>query len=178
MDERADAPSPQYNISAGEKGFDVLDMEEMSDIQGVDYVLWDNSVSPVGIGAHAVISRDQAADNYSNTVPAAYDETLCADNNFKFVCIDELKIKTAVENGLWKCEGDPISILKNPNTVIVSEYMNNSQELDFEVGDKIIIAMFSEEVGVMDSSRNDKKYILSQQLNAYKYAYVELTVGR
>jgi hypothetical protein len=177
MIKSANAPAPAYTISAGEGGLDAYDIEELAETQGVDYVLWENSVSAIGIGAHAVISRDQAADNYSNTVPAAYDESLRADNNFKFLSLDEFMISTAEKNGLWSVEGDPRSALNEPNTVVVSEYINNSRDLDFEVGDKIIIAVFAEQSGSIDTSRNDKKYILTQQLEAYDFAYLELTVG-
>ncbi|MBR3964321.1 MAG: ABC transporter permease [Clostridia bacterium] len=177
MIKSANTPVPAYTISAGEGGLDAYDIEELAETQGIDYVLWENSVSAIGIGAHAVISRNQAADNYSNTVPAAYDESLRADNNFKFLSLDEFMISTAEKNGLWSVEGDPRSALNEPNTVVVSEYINNSRDLDFEVGDKIIIAVFAEQSGSIDTSRNDKKYILTQQLEAYDFAYLELTVG-
>ncbi len=173
----ANTPAPVYTVSAGEGGFDLLDIEELAETQGIDYIKWGDSVSASGIGAHAVLSRRQTSDNYSNTVPSAHDESMRADNNFKLLCVDELLIKIAQENDLWKCDGDPNSALEQPNTVIVSEYMNNSRELDFEVGDKINIAVFAEQTGEIDVSRNDKKYILTQQLEAYEFAYVELTVG-
>ncbi len=173
----ANTPAPAYIVSTGENSFDLADIEELADTKGIDYVTWDNSVSASGIGAHAVLDRRQTADNYSNTVPSALDETMRADNNFKLICVDELMVKIALENDLWQCDGDPLSVLEDPNTVIVSEYINNSRELDFEVGDKIKIAVFLEQTGGVDASRNDKKYILTQQLEAYKFAYIELTVG-
>jgi hypothetical protein len=170
-------PAPVYAISTEVGELDAYDIEELGATQGIDYVLWENSVSAMAIGAHAVISSDQAADNYSNTVIATYDESLRADNNFKFLCLDELMISTAEENGLWRIEGDPRSALNEPNTVVVSEYMNNSRDLDFEVGDKIIIAVFLKQTTGMEPYVNDKAHMLSQQLKACEFEYLELTVG-
>ena len=175
--EEARVKKPLYTISAGEERvIDEYDLEELADLEGVDYILWEESVSAVGIGSHAVISREQASGILSKTVPAKQTE-MYADNNFKYLYVNELMIRLAEENSLWQIEGDPRSALNEKNTVIVSEHISNAKRLNFEVGDKIIIAVFKKEIAPIDKEKMDRKYILDQQLNGAEFAFLEVTVG-
>lgn len=176
-DRRADvdaAPAPQFIVSAA-GGIDDTDLELASDVANVDYLLWDVSTAVSEWRSHIVISRRAAGSRHYTSVKAQDGENI-ATNSAKYMSLDKLLIDTVTSHGLWRVSGDLASVLSDPYTVAVSEYIYNGRELNFEVGDTIKVALFTGSTSPI-LPVTDARLNLEQEISKGEFEFIELRVG-
>jgi hypothetical protein len=99
------------------------------------------------------------------------------DNNFKYNKLDDVLYSQVTRDGGWKIEGDLERVMTEENCVAVSEYINNSELLNFKVGDKITLAFFKQADGTISYYVPDNKYVLKQLLVKADFDYVEVEIA-
>lgn len=177
-DRRADidsAPKPQFTVTAPE-GIDAIDLELAPDIAGVDYLTWDVSTKAAAMRSHVVLTQ-RAAGSRGYTSTKAQDGENVATNSVKYAALDGLLIDTVTSHGLWKVEGDLSSVLSDPYTVAVSEYIYNGRELNFKVGDTIKVAVLTGVTSPIDQLVTDARLNLEQEIKKGEFEFTELRVG-
>ena len=68
--------------------------------------------------------------------------------------------------------------MNEENCIAVSQYINNSELLNFKVGDKITLALFRQADGTLSYDMPDNKNILKQLLARADFDYVEVRLTR
>lgn len=192
--EKESTPLPQFYLS-DESSTDKTESEgqiysdeiEAGTIQkilsfdNVDCVTWEESTYATEIFAHLVLTQKQSSAISSKRIPAKQDG-MYADNNFKFLCVNQLLYSQLSAEGsdMWHIEGDLASIYSADECVVaVSREINNQPLLNFKVGDKIIIGIFDDWGQKIKFQKYDRKYILKQLLsndNVY-YNFIEARIG-
>jgi len=155
-------------------GIDVMLVEEFSEIKGVKYINWENSIDATAINAYIVLDRSQRSGIASKTVKT---DIGFADNNYKYSRIDETLYDQITREGGWKIEGDLSRVMSEDNCIAVSEYINNSKVLNFKVGDKLTLAVFESTEKPIDYDVPDNKYILNQLINNARFRFVEVEIA-
>ncbi len=168
---------PQYSLTA-KTGEEIEDYVLLSVIEsdGVHHVLWENSVSASSVSSYCVLDAKQRSGISSKTVKAKQDGKY-ADNNFKYMLLDDLLCAQAQKEGAWEIEGDLGRVLTEQNCVAVTKYINNKESLGFEVGDEIILAKFKESLVPISFDKLDKKYILSQLVKEGIYDFYTVEIA-
>jgi ABC-type lipoprotein release transport system permease subunit len=168
--------APEFTLkSYSEDGVDTMLIEEFSEIDGVRYVSWERSLDATAINSYVLLNRRQHAGISSKTVKT--DSGGYADNNFKYSLIDETLYSQITREGGWKIEGDLSRVMNEENCIAVSEYINNSEALNFKVGDKVSVGIFLGAETPISYDVPDNKYILNQLINNGKYDQVELEIA-
>lgn len=161
--------------SAYNEGIDALLIDEIAAIDGVSRVEWENSIDATAINSMLLLNRRQRSGISSKTVKAGNGKY--ADNNFKYNKIDDVLYSQVIRDGGWKIEGDLERVMTDDNCVAVSEYINNSELLNFKVGDKITLAVFKQADGTLSYDVPDNKYLLKQLLVKADFEYVEVEIA-
>ncbi len=168
---------PQFVVTFGEGGdFDSFGIEELSDLDGVSRVIFKDPVSASAIDSHILLDGSQSAGISSHTVASGIDG-LYADNNCRYLPIDEQLAREATKDGFWKVSGDLESVLNGDLTVAMTLSMNNSPAVSVSPGDVIRIGVLRTKEGGISYDRPDKKYILSQLIERAEFTYFKVTVG-
>ena len=169
------APEAQFGMTVP-GGIDEVDLDLAGDIEGVDYLMWENATDAAGWRSHVVLTSGQAGSR-SFVSTKAQDGQNIATNSFRFSALDEDMLDIAEAHGLWDVAGDLRSVLTDEYTVAVSNYIFNTKELNIKVGDKIKLALFDSADAPLDSSLTDPRLILQQQIKYGRFNYIEVTVG-
>ena len=157
------------------EGMDDLLIDEIADFEGVARVEWENSIDATAINSMLFLNQRQRSGIASKTVKVAGGKY--ADNNFKYNRIDDILYSQITRDGGWKIEGDLERVMKEENCVAVSEYINNSEVLNFKVGDKLTLAIFKQADGSISYDVPDNKYVLKQLLIKADFEYVEVEIA-
>ena len=157
------------------EGIDDLLIEEIADFDGVARVEWENSIDATAINSMLFLNQRQRSGIASKTVKV--DGGKYVDNNFKYNRIDDILYSQITGDGGWKIEGNLERVMTEENCVAVSEYINNSELLNFKLGDKITLALFKHADGSISYDVPDNKYILKQLLVKADFDYVEVEVA-
>lgn len=157
------------------EGMDDLLIDEIAGLEGVARVEWENSIDATAINSYLLLNKSQRSGIASKTVKT--DDGKYADNNFKYNRLDDILYSQVVREGGWKIEGDLERVMNEDNCIAVSEYVNNSKLLNFNVGDKITIAIFSQADGPISYDVPDNKHILNQLLSKAVFDYVEVEIA-
>lgn len=167
-------PSPDFTLSTtSTEGVDIDLLDEISELDGVSFVSWENSIDATAINAYAVLSARQRAGISSKTVKT---DGGYADNNFKYSRIDEVLYKQVTREGVWDIEGDLSRIMNEDNCIAVSEYVNNTEALNFKVGDTVMLAVCKSAEGINYDVPSDK-LILSQLLDKGTYEFITVEIA-
>lgn len=171
-----DTRKPDFIVSTKAGGsVDDLIIDSIADIDGVDRVLWESSTSATSISAHVLMTSRQRSGIADKTIKSI--SGLYADNNYKYSLIDDRLYKQVTKEGGWKIEGDLSKVLSGTQYVAVSEYINNTESLNFKVGDKITLAILETISAPIDYNNPDNKYILRQLLNEGIYNYLTVEIA-
>jgi hypothetical protein len=161
--------------SAYGEGIDDLLIGEIADLEGVSRVEWENSIDATAINSMVYLSQRQRSGISSKTVKVGGGKFV--DNNFKYNKLDDVLYSQVTRDGGWKIEGDLERVMTEENCVAVSEYINNSELLNFKVGDKITLAFFKQADGTISYDVPDNKYVLKQLLVKADFDYVEVEIA-
>jgi hypothetical protein len=161
--------------SAYGEGIDDLLIGEIADLEGVSRVEWENSIDATAINSMVYLSQRQRSGISSKTVKVGGGKFV--DNNFKYNKLDDVLYSQVTRDGGWKIEGDLERVMTEENCVAVSEYINNSELLNFKVGDKITLAFFKQADGTISYEVPDNKYVLKQLLVKADFDYVEVEIA-
>ncbi len=168
-------PAADFTLrSHSDEGVDPYMLEELAEIEGVDNIVWENSVDATAVNALVLLNSRQRSGISSKTVKTGRGY---ADNNFKFNRVDDTLYASVSSEKGWKIEGDLSRIMTEENCVAVSEYINNSKSLNFKVGDKITLAACTYLHGSIDYSVPDLKFILSQLVAKGEFAYTTVEIA-
>lgn len=169
---------PQFVLTAGKEAIDSAEAGTILDqYPEAGAVTWEASVEAVEINGHVVLTRRQGSGISGMTVDAQ-QKGMKADNNFKYMAVNDELCSNAVEHGVWVVEeGDLSSIFSDELTVAVTEKIANRKMLDFKVGDKIILGIYKDYKRSIRIEKPDKKYILKKQIPNYEYDFLEVTIG-
>lgn len=157
------------------EGMDDLLIDEIADLEDVARVEWENSIDATAINSMLFLNRRQRSGIASKTVKV--DGGKYADNNFKYNRLDDVLYSQVIRDGGWRIEGDLERVMNDENCVAVSEYVNNSELLNFKVGDKITLAVFKQADGSLSYDVPDNKYLLKQLLTKADFDYVEVEIA-
>lgn len=194
---RTETPAPQFTVSipsgdagivpgslaegsvGSSDGIYEADIDEIRKLEGVDHVLWEESVYATEILSHVVMTREMS-NGISGKRLAAKQRGMYADNNFKYLDLSSSLYEQITEKGLWNIEGDLSSVYRDDDFYIaITREINNQNVLDVKPGDKIRLAVFDSWGNHIKFLKYDNKYILRQTLendNVY-FRYVDATVG-
>ncbi len=161
--------------SAFTEGIDDLLIDEIADFEGVSRVEWENSIDATAINSFLFLNKRQRSGIASKTVKTNGGKY--ADNNFKYNRLDDILYSQITREGGWKIEGDLERVMKEESCIAVSEYINNSELLNFKVGDKITLAIFKQADGSISYDVPDNKYVLKQLLVKADFEYVEVEIA-
>lgn len=165
----------EFSLTANSnEGIDPYLIEEIADLEGVQYISWENSIDATAINAYIVLNNRQRAGISSKTVKTNGGY---ADNNYKYSLIDDTLYSQVTREGGWQIEGDLSRVMNEPNCIAVSEYINNSRSLNFKVGDTVKLAVFEMSHGSISYEVPDNKYILSQLLSKGEFHLVTVEVA-
>ena len=154
-----------------------LFLPELEAIPGVSHAEWNVSLSGGFRQSHLLLKPGQLYDASDYTVASKERESegfKWAVNNYDCTVVDKLWIDNITRNSLGTFEGDPYSILNNPNGVIISEDIYNKQTYDFGPGDKVIVAVCEEAFPL--EMIFDPQELLRQQIKNFKFRYETFTV--
>jgi len=157
------------------EGIDDLLIDEIADFEGVARVEWENSIDATAINSYVLLDKRQRAGIASKTVKT--DDGKYADNNFKYSRLDDTLYSQIIREGGWKIEGDLEKVMNDNNCIAVSEYVNNSELLNFKVGDKITVAIFKQAESAISYDVPDNKHILNQLLSKAVFDFVEVEIA-
>lgn len=166
---------PEFVLQAtSNEGLDPYLIEEISEIDGVKYVAWENSIDATAINSFVLLNGRQRAGISSKTVKT---DLGYADNNFKYSHLDESLYAQITRDGGWAIEGDLYRVMTEENCIAVSEYINNSKALNFKVGDTIKLAIVKEIHEPISFDMPDNKYILSQLVKNAEFEYITVEIA-
>ena len=169
-------PLPDITLrTAFTEGMDDLLIDEIADIEGVSRVEWENSIDATAINSMLFLNRRQRSGIASKTVKVSSGKY--ADNNFKYNRLDDILYSQITREGGWTIEGDLEKVMKDESCVAVSEYINNSELLNFKVGDKLTLAIFKQADGSISYDVPDNKYVLKQLLTKADFDYIEVEIA-
>lgn len=169
------AKKAEFSLTAeSNEGVDPYLIEEISDIEGVEYVSWENSIDATAINSYIILNGRQRSGISSKTVKT---EGGYADNNFKYNRMDETLYNQITREGGWSIEGDLSRVMTEDNCIAVSEYINNSKSLNFKVGDTVTLAKFKKTDGAISYDVPDNKYILSQLLTKAEFEFITVEIA-
>lgn len=172
--ENTKLPDITLESSFGE-GIDHMLIDDIANLEGVAYVEWENSIDATAINSYLILNQRQRSGIASKTVKIRSGKF--ADNNFKYSRIDELLFSQVTREGGWKIEGDLERVITEENCVAVSEYINNSELLNFKVGDKITLAAFKQADGTLSYDIPDNKNMLKQLLIKADFELIEVEIA-
>ena len=161
-------------VANSNEGVDPYLIEEIAELDGVEFISWENSVDATAINAYVVLSNRQRAGISSKTVKSGRGY---ADNNYKYSLIDDVLYTQVTRDGGWEIEGDLSRVMTDPNCIAVSEYINNSKKLNFKVGDTVKLAIFEMSHGSISYDVPDNKYILNQLLSKGEYELITVEIA-
>ncbi len=153
------------------------------------YIYWQDSTVATTYSIHALFKPENVLKSkYIYDIPSiGGNRKRCYDNgftkttdSFEMVAYSKALIDTVVENGIYKIEGDPYSVINNDNTIIISENISTLPYYDFNVGDKIVIAVPIEAALEQDAqllSGNRREAALTKYIENAIFEYKEYTVG-
>ncbi len=167
---------PEITLQANSaEGVDTMLIEEFAEIDGVKYVSWESSIDATAINSYILLDRRQRSGIASKTVKT--DSGRYADNNFKYSLIDDTLYSQVTREGGWEIEGDLSRVMNEENCIAVSEYINNSELLNFKVGDTLTLAVFIETQRPISYDVPDNKYILNQLLSHGSFRFVDVEIA-
>ncbi|MGM9682920.1 MAG: FtsX-like permease family protein, partial [Eubacteriales bacterium] len=164
---------------------------KISELDGIDSVEWEISLPASemmsvmlinkdmrrGISADYVITED-VRNVFEDTEDALAAYAAQGYTNvtygFKYVAFDEDLL--SVFNSKYKIDGDIYSVLRDENTVIVGNTVNNTRKYDFKVGDKVVIAISGTSTAVI-LDPFDTAGVLSEIMSKNQLEFREYTVG-
>ena len=167
----------EFQLSA-EEDIDDGTVEMIMEIEGVQYCWWENVMNASLNSDHILLTEKQGSGAAGYTVPS--DENAAypiATNQYQYTALDKTLLDMIVNNDLYDIEGDPYSVLNQPNTVMISDSIANTKMFDFKVGDKIILATFAYRNGKIDGKQLNAQELLRQQILQFGFEYTEYTIG-
>ena len=165
----------EFSLTANSnEGIDPYLIEEIADLEGVQYISWENSIDATAINAYIVLNNRQRAGISSKTVKTNGGY---ADNNYKYSLIDDTLYSQVTRDGGWQIEGDLSRVMNEPNCIAVSEYINNSRSLNFKVGDTVKLAVFEMSHGSISYDMPDNKYILNQLISKGEFELITVEIA-
>lgn len=171
----------EENPNSDITGIEEDEIDQIVNIDGVRSVTWESSVYATEVMSHLVLTRSQSSGISSKRV-SAQQKGMYADNNFKFVSVNDLLYSQVAgeNNDMWHIQGDLSSIYSTDECVIaISREINNQTVMNFKVGDTVIIGIFDEWGEKVQFEKPDRKYILRKLLERDRvyYNFIEARVG-
>ena len=167
----------EFHLSATEN-IDDGTVEMIMEVEGVQYCWWENVMNASMNSDHILLTEKQGSGAAGYTVPSAENAAYpIATNQYQYTAYDKTLLDMIVNNDLYDIEGDPYSILTEPNTVLISDSLANTQMFEFKPGDKIILATFAYRNGKIDGKQLNAQELLRQQIMQFGFEYTEYTIG-
>lgn len=134
-------------------------------------------VDPLSIASHVLINNSDVGT--VNSLPV-YDgdgfdtkgEKYKVSNSFTYSPMAEERLSELSE---YNYSGD-LSCINDDGYVIIGDAHNNMKAYNFEVGDKIAVAVKTGQMRPIDSNETGKN-LLKSQVRYFRFEYVEFTVG-
>jgi len=162
---------------------------ELENSEALKYFFWKDHTYASSIKAHALINEDNTVSSknvYNIETKSSDRKEISAKryskttDSFEFVAYSEILLDSITDNGIYNVEGDIYSIIGNNDTIIVSEYISNVLNFDFEVGDSVFIAIPGEKSVNYDEKLikgGKKEEALKQMIAASDFTYKEYKIG-
>lgn len=165
---------PQFEIDLSNtySEYDDLMRQELYAIDGITLVSKSNTETATNISTHIRVKSEHTVA-FSNLVVPENADGYRVTNEVQFRTIDE---DIVAELEKYEYTGDLSCILKDENTVIVADSINNLKKFDYEVGDTIEIATISKRYRNPDTNMTGIN-LLKQQLDCFEFEYHEYTIG-
>lgn len=189
-----DEPVHEFEVNAmgkysmpEDKIADVVSSIEENDL--IKYLFWKDSAAASSVKMHALLQKDNVvrqknvyniggdAYNRAAYLSAGFDQTT---DSFELVAYNKTLLDTIQNNSIYNIEGDIYSILNDKNTVIVSEYISNLAHFDFDVGDKIVLAIpdeFAVDYNYDLIAAGKRDIAIEEMILQSNFEYREFTVG-
>lgn len=166
--------------------------DTISKMDNVSAVTWSSSTSASELSSFVITERSvlrsssgiyTSINNLSPEDPIMqekYDEYKdsgynTVTNSFKYSAFNERNLAYIEKN--YKVEGDIYSVLNDEKTVIVSDEIFNTKNVNFKVGDKIIVSKHMENISSYDGDYFDSVGLLEHLVEDNTYEFYEFTVG-
>lgn len=170
-------PIEEFGLSATED-IDDETVESIMEVPGIRYCWWQNVMMASLNSDHILLTEKQGSSAAGYTVPSAENAAYpIATNQYQYTALDRTLIDMIVNNELYEIEGDPYSVLTQPNTVMISDSIANTKMFDFKPGDKIVLATFAYRNGKIDGKQLTAQELLRQQIEQFGFEYAEYTIG-
>lgn len=170
----------QFEINFKESGYEYDDefSAELYDMSGVQAVqIRGNEVEAIDIASHVIVNKADVKPfgNFTHQIETTIrpeNRNVRVINQFSYKAINEEQLQV-LEN--YTYSGD-LGCVNTPGYVIIGDAISNVQKFDFQVGDKIKVAIKTGQVRAIDSTRTGNN-LIREQLKYFRFEYVEFTVG-
>jgi len=173
-------PRAQFAIDFKESGYEYDEEfgKELYEMNGVRAVqVRGNTVEAVNIASHVIVNKDDVKPfggftHLIETTVNRENRDVRVINQFSYNAMNDEQLK--VLEG-YSYTGD-LNCISKPGYVIIGDAISNVQKFDFQVGDRIKVAIKTGQVRAVDSTRTGNN-LIREQLKYCRFDYVEFTVG-
>ena len=167
---------PQFEVDLTDTGmpFDDMMRDEVYAIDGITLVSKSNTEDAMYIGSHIRVDSEYTVPFANLVVPEGDDmKGWRVANEVQYRTLDADIVK---ELEKYDYTGDLSAPIKDENSIIVADSINNTRRFDYEVGDTIQIASVVKKNKSVDPNMSGMA-LLKQQLAYYEFEYHEYTIG-
>ena len=174
-------PRPQFTVDLSKTGYpyDETMSEELYEKEGIRAVeINNNETEALHISSHMLLSKDYVRPFKNLVAYQATDfdtqgESYRVSNEVVYTAMSEEQLQVLAD---YDYDGDLMSIVNNPNTVIVGDSISNVCTYKYKVGDTIYLAKKTGQIRSVDSNVTDRA-LLKSQLEYFHYEYTAYTIG-
>lgn len=174
-------PRPQFTVDLSKTGYpyDETMSEELYEKEGIRAVeINNNETEALHISSHMLLSKDYVRPfknlvAYQATEFDTQGESYRVSNEVVYTAMSEEQLQVLAD---YDYDGDLMSIVNNPNTVIVGDSISNVRTYKYKVGDTIYLAKKTGQIRSVDSNVTDRA-LLKSQLEYFHYEYTAYTIG-
>lgn len=174
-------PRPQFTVDLSNTGYpyDETMSEELYEKEGIRAVeINNNETEALHISSHMLLSKDYVRPfknlvAYQATEFDTQGESYRVSNEVVYTAMSEEQLQVLAD---YDYDGDLMSIINNPNTVIVGDSISNVRTYKYKVGDTIYLAKKTGQIRSVDSNVTDRA-LLKSQLEYFHYEYTAYTIG-
>ncbi|MBE6598866.1 MAG: ABC transporter permease [Ruminococcaceae bacterium] len=174
-------PRPQFTVDLSESGFP-YDEEMSSELYALDGVraveINNNTTEALHIGSHMLVEKKHVKA-FKNLVAYHEDtfdtggEPYRVSNDVVYTAMSEEQLQILSD---YDYEGDLMSLVTEPDTVIVGESVSNVPTYKYKVGDTVYIAKKTGQSRSVDANATDRA-LLNGQLDFFEFEYKAYKIG-
>ncbi len=174
-------PRPQFTLDLSETGFP-YDEEMSGELYALDGVraveIDDNAVEALKIGSH-MLTEKKNVKLFRNVMTYNGDgfdtggKRYAVSNDVVYTAMSEEQLQTLSD---YDYDGDLMSLVNAPDTVIVGESVSNVPTYKYKVGDTVWLAKKTGQIRMVDGNASGRA-LLSGQISAFEFEYKPYTIG-